>query len=103
MPERASRTRIHSGAGAPGWKSRTSRSTNRSHADGSAMLAGRMSPDTQPRSAPSPACAGSPASAGSVNGTPNAIASSRATPRTDTQSPRSGVTAMSSTSSRRPA
>jgi hypothetical protein len=40
IPHRASRTRIHSGVGASGSKPCASRSTNRSHALGSSMLAG---------------------------------------------------------------
>ena len=43
VPARASRTRIHSGVGRVGSIPRTSRSTNRSHAVGSAMLAGYTS------------------------------------------------------------
>ena len=77
IPARASRTRIHSGVGRDTWAPRTSRSTNRSQAVGSAMLAGYTSGLTSATSA------GRPVSAGSVNSAPNAIASSRATPRTD--------------------
>ncbi len=90
MPARASRTRIHSGVGRVTSTPCTSRSTNRSHAVGSSMLAGYTSADTRPTSA------GRPTPAGSVNSTSNAIASSRATPRIDSAKPLSGVTLMSS-------
>ena len=73
-PQRASRTSIHSGDAARALKPRTSRSTNRSQAVGSAMLAGGTS-------SPAPSADRSIASAGSVNGTPYEVASSRATPR----------------------
>ncbi len=97
VPARASRTRIHSGVGRVTCAPCTSRSTNRSQAVGSAMLAGYTCGLTSFTSA------GRPASAGSVNWAPNAIASSRATPRTDSAKPLSGVTLMSSTWSRSPA
>ena len=63
-PARARRMSIHSGVGRPGSTPRTSRSTNRSQAAGSAMLAGQTASDTCVTSP------GSPVSAGSVNGTP---------------------------------
>ena len=84
MPERASRTRIHIGVTDPGGKP-AHLAQHEPVAGGRVVDAGRADVTGHPPSAPSPACAGSPASAGSVNGTPNAIASSRATPRTDTQ------------------
>ena len=55
------------------------------------MLAGYTWSDTSSTSA------GSPVSAGSVNSTANAIASSRAIPRTDSANPLSGVTFTSNT------
>ena len=78
IPARASRTRIGSGVGRVGSTPRTSRSTNRSQAVGSSMLAGYTAPADlrrRPRAGP--------ASAGSVYSAPNAIASSRATPLID--------------------
>ena len=91
IPARASRTRIGSGVGRVTSAPCTSRSTNRSQAVGSSMLAGYTWSLTWLTSA------GSPVSAGSVNSAPYAIASSRATPRIDSANPLSGVTLMSST------
>ena len=63
-PARASRTRIRSGVAAAGSKPRISRSTNRSHAVGSPMLAACTWSDTAAKSG------GRSASAGSVNRIP---------------------------------
>ena len=68
IPARASRTRIGSGVGA-GLNPRTSRSTNRSHAAGSSMLAGCTSAETWPSSEASPP-SGSPSWARSPNRSP---------------------------------
>lgn len=73
MPARASRTRIHSGDSAAGSKPVTERSTKRSQAEGSAISAGHDSPPPDSASV----------AAGSRNGTPKAMAASRATPRID--------------------
>ena len=80
-PLLASRTRIHSGVLAAASRPCTSRSTNRSQAVGSAMLAGYTS-GAALAAGPAASSAG-PVPAGSVNSTPYALASSRATPRTD--------------------
>ena len=61
IPALASRTRSGSGTGLVPSKPRTSRSTNRSQAVGSSMLAGYTSSETWPTSG------GSAVSAGSMN------------------------------------
>jgi hypothetical protein len=92
MPHMTSRCCIHSGDRAEGSRPVTVRSTSRSTPE-----SGSTSPGC-----PLPSIGSGSTAAGSVNATPYAVAASRATPRIDRQYPRSGVTAMSSTSSRRP-
>ncbi len=92
MPARARRTCIHMGVSAEGSNPETERSTNRSHAEGSAIDAGWASSVK----------VGGSTSAGSRQGTPKAVAVSRAMPRIDRAYPRSGVISSSMTSSRSP-
>ncbi len=92
MPASWTRRRSQSGLGRFGSIPVTVRATNRSQPAGSSIRT----------SYPRPFGFGVSSSAGSRSSVSYAIAVSRATPRSDSAYPRSGVTAMSSTSSRRP-